>query len=75
MQERTGIGCLTDGEYRKGGWEELFTIIVKASGPNSRAQFPIRLAMDGAHRGRERRSPAICAAASLCAEDFSKLER
>ena len=44
MQERVGIGAITDGEYRKRGWREFLFDRCDGFGPETVARgFPIRL--------------------------------
>jgi 5-methyltetrahydropteroyltriglutamate--homocysteine methyltransferase len=44
MQERVGIGAITDGEYRKRGWREFLYDKCDGFGPETvERAFPIRL--------------------------------
>src|SRR5215472_12968692 len=44
MQERVGIGAITDGEYRKRGWREFLFDRCDGFGPETvERAFPIRL--------------------------------
>jgi len=77
MQERVGIGAITDGEYRKRSWKEFLYDRCNGFGPETVEHlFPIRL-FDGTElRVREpkimrplgRREP-------LTADDFSSLKK
>src|SRR2546426_280209 len=45
MQERAGIGAITDGEYRKRGWREFLYDRCEGFGPDTvEHHFPITLA-------------------------------
>src|SRR3954470_24174724 len=77
MQERAGIGAITDGEFRKRGWREFVHDKCEGFGPAAVGHpFPRTLA-DGTKRQLEpepkigsklrRREP-------LCADDFSRLK-
>src|SRR5215475_9357947 len=77
MQERVGIGAITDGEYRKRGWREFLYDRCDGFGPETvERAFPIRM-FDGTTlpvvkepkvtRKLSRREP-------LSAEDFSALK-
>jgi len=77
LQERTGIGAITDGEYRKRGWREFVFDKCDGFGPETATRdFPMRLD-DGSYAAAivepkvtgkiKRREP-------LCADDFSALK-
>ena len=77
MQERVGIGAITDGEYRKRGWREFLYDRCDGFGPETvERAFPIRM-FDGTAlptirepkvtRRLSRREP-------LSADDFSSLK-
>ena len=77
MQERVGIGAITDGEYRKRGWREFLYDKCDGFGPETvERAFPIRL-----YNGTTTppiREPKVTAKLKrrepLSAEDFSTLK-
>jgi 5-methyltetrahydropteroyltriglutamate--homocysteine methyltransferase len=77
MQERVGIGAITDGEYRKRGWREFLYDKCDGFGPETvERAFPIRL-----HDGTTAppiREPKVTARLTrrepLSADDFSALK-
>jgi quercetin dioxygenase-like cupin family protein len=77
MQERVGIGAITDGEYRKRGWREFLYDKCDGFGPETvERAFPIRL-YDGT-TAPPIREPKVTAKLKrrepLSAEDFSALK-
>jgi methionine synthase II (cobalamin-independent) len=77
MQERVGIGAITDGEYRKRGWREFLYDKCDGFGPETvERAFPIRL-YDGT-TAPPIREPKVTARLKrrepLSAEDFSALK-
>jgi 5-methyltetrahydropteroyltriglutamate--homocysteine methyltransferase len=77
MQERVGIGAITDGEYRKRGWREFLYDKCDGFGPEMvERAFPIRL-YDGT-TAPPIREPKITARLKkrepLSADDFSALK-
>lgn len=77
MQERVGIGAITDGEFRKRGWREFLYDKCDGFGPQSVARdFPIRL-YDGTN-APPIREPKVTARLRrrevLSADDFSALK-
>jgi 5-methyltetrahydropteroyltriglutamate--homocysteine methyltransferase len=77
MQERVGIGAITDGEYRKRGWREFLYDKCDGFGPETvERAFPIRL-YDGTI-APPIREPKVTAKLKrrepLSAEDFSTLK-
>ena len=77
MQERVGIGAITDGEYRKRGWREFLYDKCDGFGPETvERAFPIRL-YDGT-TAPPIREPKITAKLKrrepLSADDFSALK-
>jgi 5-methyltetrahydropteroyltriglutamate--homocysteine methyltransferase len=77
MQERVGIGAITDGEYRKRGWREFLYDKCDGFGPETvERAFPIRL-YDGA-TAPPIREPKVTAKLKrrepLSADDFSALK-
>jgi 5-methyltetrahydropteroyltriglutamate--homocysteine methyltransferase len=77
MQERVGIGAITDGEYRKRGWREFLYDKCDGFGPETvERAFPIRL-YDGT-TAPPIREPKVTAKLKrrepLSAEDFSTLK-
>ena len=77
MQERVGIGAITDGEYRKRGWREFLYDKCDGFGPDTvERAFPIRL-YDGT-TAPPIREPKVTAKLKrrepLSADDFSALK-
>ena len=77
MQERVGIGAITDGEYRKRGWREFLYDKCDGFGPETvERAFPIRL-YDGT-TAPPIREPRVTARVTrrepLSADDFSALK-
>ena len=77
MQERVGIGAITDGEYRKRGWREFLYDKCDGFGPETvERAFPIRL-YDGT-TAPPIREPKVTAKLKrrepLSADDFSALK-
>ena len=77
MQERVGIGAITDGEYRKRGWREFLYDKCDGFGPETvERAFPIRL-YDGT-TAPPIREPKVTARLKkrepLSADDFSALK-
>jgi 5-methyltetrahydropteroyltriglutamate--homocysteine methyltransferase len=77
MQERVGIGAITDGEYRKRGWREFLYDKCDGFGPETvERAFPIRL-YDGT-TAPPIREPKVTARLTrrepLSADDFSALK-
>ena len=77
MQERVGIGAITDGEYRKRGWREFLYDKCDGFGPETvERAFPIRL-YDGT-TAPPIREPKVTAKLKrrepLSADDFSTLK-
>src|SRR6476620_1260084 len=77
MQERVGIGAITDGEYRKRGWREFLYDKCDGFGPETvERAFPIRL-YDGT-TAPPIRDPKVTARLKrrepLSAQDFSALK-
>jgi 5-methyltetrahydropteroyltriglutamate--homocysteine methyltransferase len=77
MQERVGIGAITDGEYRKRGWREFLYDKCDGFGPQTvERAFPIRL-YDGT-TAPPIREPKVTAKLKrrepLSADDFSALK-
>jgi 5-methyltetrahydropteroyltriglutamate--homocysteine methyltransferase len=77
MQERVGIGAVTDGEYRKRGWREFLYDKCHGFGPETVERgFPIRM-FDGSTLSMVR-EPKVTARLGrrepLSADDFSALE-
>ena len=77
MQERVGIGAITDGEYRKRGWREFLYDRCDGFGPETvERAFPIRL-YDGT-TAPPIREPKVTARLKkrepLSADDFSALK-
>jgi 5-methyltetrahydropteroyltriglutamate--homocysteine methyltransferase len=77
MQERVGIGAITDGEYRKRGWREFLYDKCHGFGPETVERgFPIRM-FDGTTLSMVR-EPKVTARLGrrepLSADDFSALE-
>jgi 5-methyltetrahydropteroyltriglutamate--homocysteine methyltransferase len=77
MQERVGIGAITDGEYRKRGWREFLYDKCEGFGPETvERAFPIRL-YDGT-TAPPIREPKVTARLKkrepLSADDFSALK-
>ena len=77
LQERVGIGAITDGEYRKRGWREFLYDKCDGFGPETvERAFPIRL-YDGT-TAPPIREPKVTAKLKrrepLSAEDFSALK-
>jgi 5-methyltetrahydropteroyltriglutamate--homocysteine methyltransferase len=77
MQERIGIGAMTDGEYRKRGWREFLYDKCDGFGPETvERAFPIRL-YDGT-TAPPIREPKVMAKLKrrepLSADDFSALK-
>jgi methionine synthase II (cobalamin-independent) len=78
MQERVGIGAITDGEYRKRGWREFLYDKCDGFGPETvERAFPIRL-YDGT-TAPPIREPKVMAKLKrrepLSADDFSSLKK
>jgi 5-methyltetrahydropteroyltriglutamate--homocysteine methyltransferase len=77
MQERVGIGAITDGEYRKRGWREFLYDKCDGFGPETvERAFPIRL-YDGTTAPPIRESKVTAKLKRrepLSAEDFSALK-
>jgi 5-methyltetrahydropteroyltriglutamate--homocysteine methyltransferase len=77
LQERVGIGAITDGEYRKRGWREFLYDKCDGFGPETvERAFPIRL-YDGT-TAPPIREPKVTARLTrrepLSADDFSALK-
>ena len=77
MQERVGIGAITDGEYRKRGWREFLYDRCDGFGPETVARaFPVRM-FDGTTLPTIR-EPKVTKKLSrrepLSADDFSALK-
>jgi 5-methyltetrahydropteroyltriglutamate--homocysteine methyltransferase len=77
MQERVGVGAITDGEYRKRGWREFLYDKCDGFGPETvERAFPIRL-YDGT-TAPPIREPKVTARLNrrkpLSADDFSALK-
>jgi 5-methyltetrahydropteroyltriglutamate--homocysteine methyltransferase len=77
LQERVGIGAVTDGEYRKRGWREFLYDKCSGFGPETVERgFPIRL-FDGTTLAMTR-EPKVTARLArrepLSAKDFSALK-
>jgi 5-methyltetrahydropteroyltriglutamate--homocysteine methyltransferase len=77
MQERVGIGAVTDGEYRKRGWREFLYDKCDGFGPDTvQRDFPIRL-YDGTF-APPIREPKVMKKLTrrepLSADDFSALK-
>jgi len=77
MQERVGVGAITDGEYRKRGWREFLYDKCDGFGPETvERAFPIRL-YDGT-TAPPIREPKVTAKLKrrepLSADDFSALK-
>jgi 5-methyltetrahydropteroyltriglutamate--homocysteine methyltransferase len=76
LQERVGIGAITDGEYRKRGWREFLYDKCSGFGPETvERAFPIRM-FDGTSLAMQR-EPKVTAKLTrrepLSAKDFSAL--
>ena len=77
MQERVGIGAITDGEYRKRGWREFLYDKCDGFGPETvERAFPIRM-FDGTTLPTQR-EPKVTKRLSrrepLSADDFAALK-
>lgn len=60
MQERVGIGAITDGEYRKRGWREFLYDKCDGFGPETvERAFPIRLYDGTTARQSENQKPRL----------------
>ena len=60
MQERVGIGAITDGEYRKRGWREFLYDKCDGFGPETVERgFPIRM-FDGTTMSVHARAKGDC---------------
>jgi 5-methyltetrahydropteroyltriglutamate--homocysteine methyltransferase len=77
LQERVGIGAITDGEYRKRGWREFLYDKCSGFGPETiERDFPIRMA-DGSTMAMVREPKVMQRLARrepLSAKDFSALK-
>ena len=77
MQERVGIGAVTDGEYRKRGWREFLYDKCSGFGPDTiERDFPIRMA-DGTTMPMVREPKVmqrLTRREPLSARDFSALK-
>jgi 5-methyltetrahydropteroyltriglutamate--homocysteine methyltransferase len=78
MQERVGIGAITDGEYSKRGWREFLYDRCEGFGPETvQRAFPIRM-FDGsipAMMGEPKIMRRLSRREPLSAGDFSVLKR
>jgi 5-methyltetrahydropteroyltriglutamate--homocysteine methyltransferase len=77
MQERVGIGAVTDGEYRKRGWREFLYDKCEGFGPETVSRgFPLRL-FDGrtvTGPGEPKVTGNLRRREPLSADDFSALK-
>jgi 5-methyltetrahydropteroyltriglutamate--homocysteine methyltransferase len=78
MQERVGIGAITDGEYRKRGWREFLYDKCDGFGPETvERAFPIRM-FDGTTLPTVREpkvTKALARREPLSADDFASLKQ